>query len=126
MSEQQHNLKIVGRATSPGIIEGHAFVYREKLAATPTPYEIEKDQVDAEMGRIEQAMESVLGNLKISTRRMEKRVDAKLAAVFQAHGAILKDPALRREIREEVEGKWSTQSTPCPASSAAGSGSSAT
>lgn len=105
MSEQPHNLKIVGRATSPGIVEGQAFVYHEKLAATPAPYEIEKHQVESEMGRIEQAMESVLGNLKISTRRMEKRVDAKLAAVFDAHRAILKDPALRQEIRAEVEGE---------------------
>jgi len=103
MSKQPHNVRIVGRATSPGIIEGQAFVYRERLAAAPTPYEISKDQVDQEMARIEQAMESVLGDLKTSTRRMEKRVDAKLAAVFKAHGAILKDPTLRQEIRQEVE-----------------------
>lgn len=103
MSEGTHNIKIVGRATSPGIVEGRAFVYHERLAATPTPYEIAKDQVENEMGRVEKAMESVLGDLRTSTRRMEQRVDTKLAGVFKAHGAILKDPVLRREIRQEVE-----------------------
>lgn len=100
--ERPDNLKIVGRATSPGFVEGQAFVYHERQAAAPAPYEIEKDQVDQEMARVEHAMESVLGDLKTSTRRMEKRVDAKLAAVFKAHGAILRDPTLRQEIRNEI------------------------
>jgi len=100
--DRPNNLKIVGRATSPGFVEGQAFVYHERLAAAPAPYEIEKGQVDQEMARVERAMESVLEDLKTSTRRMEKRVDAKLAAVFKAHGAILRDPTLRQEIRDEV------------------------
>lgn len=100
--DRPDNLKLVGHATSPGSIEGQAFVYHERLGAIPAPYEIDQEQVDQEMARVEHAMESVLSDLKISTRRMEKRVDAKLAAVFKAHGAILRDPALRQEIRDEI------------------------
>jgi phosphotransferase system enzyme I (PtsI) len=103
MTERQQNVFLKGRPTSPGVVIGPAFVYRERLAEAPPPYDIQQHQVEDEVARVDRAMEGVQANLQVSARRIEKRVDAKLAAIFEAHGAILRDPVLRQEIRREVE-----------------------
>ena len=88
---------------SAGWAIGVAFIYREATATAPEAYDIERQQVDGEFGRIEEATRKVIHDLKVSAHRIEKSVDEKLAAIFEAHEAMLMDPALRAEIRQEIE-----------------------
>jgi phosphoenolpyruvate-protein phosphotransferase len=103
MSAEPNNVKIKGRPMSPGLASGNAFVYREAMAAAPEAYDIERHQVEAEFRRINRAADKVIDDLKVSASRIEERLDAKVAAIFQAHKAILQDPSLRQEIRKEIE-----------------------
>jgi phosphoenolpyruvate-protein phosphotransferase len=82
---------------------GSAFVYRERLEAMAEPYEIERHQVEKELSRIEQAMETVRQDLQVSAHRIEADTTAKLAEIFEVHEAMLQDPTLRKEIRDLVE-----------------------
>lgn len=102
MNTQAHNVKLVGRATSPGLVIGEAFIYFEQEALAE-PYEIQRHQVSEELHRIEQAVQTVRADLKVSAQRIEARTDAKLGAIFEAHELMLEDEGLREEIHNEVE-----------------------
>ena len=88
---------------SPGLASGNAFVYREAMAAAPEAYDIERHQVEAEFRRVNRAADKVIEDLKVSASRIEEHLDANVAAIFQAHEAMLQDPSLRQEIRKEIE-----------------------
>jgi phosphoenolpyruvate-protein phosphotransferase len=100
---KENNIRLAGRAISSGLVIGSAFVYRERLEALAEPYEIERHQVEEELSRTEQAMETVRQDLQVSARRLEADTTAKLAEIFEVHEAMLQDPTLRKEIRELVE-----------------------
>lgn len=103
MSAESNNVKMKGRPMCPGLASGNAFVYREAMAAAPEAYDIERHQVEAEFLRINRAADKVIEDLKVSAGRIEERLDAKVAAIFQAHEAMLQDASLRQEIRKEIE-----------------------
>ncbi len=102
MNTQVHNVKLTGRATSPGLVLGRAFLYFEQEPPAET-YEIQRHQVREELERIEQAVKTVRTDLKVSARRIEARTDEKLGAIFEAHELMLEDQGLRQEIHQEVE-----------------------
>jgi phosphotransferase system enzyme I (PtsI) len=99
----QQNVRIGGRAISAGLVMGRAFVYREKLEVLAGTHEIEEHQVEEELLRLERAATAVAADLRVSAQRIEADTNAKLAAIFQAHEAMLEDQSLRREIRELVK-----------------------
>jgi len=104
MTEQNSNIKIVGRTISPGLVIGPAFVYHgERLEVLAGTYDIEQHQVEDELQCLERAMRTVGEDLRVSSRRIETDTNTKLAAIFEAHEAMLEDPDLRREIHEVVE-----------------------
>src|ERR1051325_3086152 len=103
MNGREKNVRVAGRAISQGLVIGHAFVYREKVEVLAGFSDIEEHQVEFELQRIERAVESVAEDLRISARRIEADTNAKLAAIFEAHEAMLQDPDLRQEIRELVK-----------------------
>jgi len=102
MPAKEHNVRLAGRTTSPGLALGRAFIYLEQEALAEA-YEIQRHQVDDELHRIERAVKTVRTDLKVSARRIEARTDEKLGAIFQAHELMLQDEGLRREIHDEVE-----------------------
>lgn len=102
MKAKAQNIKLTGRATSPGLVIGRAFLYFEQEPPAES-YEIQRHQVSEELQRIEQAVKTVRGDLKVSARRIEARTDAKLGAIFQAHELMLEDQGLRQEIHNEIE-----------------------
>lgn len=104
-NEPTQSSALKGRPMSSGLAIGEAYVYREATAATPEAYDIDRHQVDSELVRIEEATAKVVRDLKVSAHRIEKRVDAKVAAIFEAHEAMLLDPSLRQEIRREIDGE---------------------
>ena len=97
------NLKVIGLATSPGLIIGQAFVYHNQIEALSMPRSINRHEVDEELGQVERAVDTVRDDLEVSAKRIEAHTGPKLAAIFEAHEAMLEDPSLRQEIREEIE-----------------------
>ncbi len=106
MDEQQKTVKVTGRPISPGLVIGGAFIYHDQLDAQLGALEIEEHQIEEELQRIERAVQSVTEDLRISARRIEGDTNAKLAAIFEAHEAMLQDPGLRKEIRDLVMEEW--------------------
>jgi phosphoenolpyruvate-protein phosphotransferase len=96
-------IRLTGKALSQGLAIGSAFVYRELLESLADSYGIEEHQVEAELQRIDRALETVAEDLHLSARRIEGDTNTKLAQIFQAHEAMLQDRVLRREIRDLVK-----------------------
>jgi phosphoenolpyruvate-protein phosphotransferase len=97
------DITIAGRTLAPGLVIGGAFVYREPTEAPVELDDIERHQIAEELRRIDRAMETVREDLRVSAHRIEADTDAKLAAIFQAHEAMLQDPSLLQEIRAAIE-----------------------
>jgi phosphotransferase system enzyme I (PtsI) len=102
MTERQRNTILLGLGVSAGLAEGRAFVYGDILHNLEW-YEIAKHQVASEHARIERAMEKVLVELGRSAERVEADLNTDLALIFRAHEAMLRDPGLTTELREELE-----------------------
>jgi phosphoenolpyruvate-protein phosphotransferase len=96
------NVTLSGLAVSPGLAVGQAFVYRDILHDLER-YDIGTHQVEYEHGRIERAVEKVLADLGLSAERVEAELNTDLALIFRAHEAMLRDPALTKDLREELE-----------------------
>jgi phosphoenolpyruvate-protein phosphotransferase (PTS system enzyme I) len=96
------NVTLSGLAVSPGLAVGQAFVYRDILHDLER-YDIGTHQVEYEHGRIERAVEKVLADLGRSAERVEAELNTDLALIFRAHEAMLRDPALTKDLREELE-----------------------
>lgn len=103
MNREESNVRITGRPISSGLVIGNAFVYRERLEALAGSYEIQEHQVEEELRRIEEATRTVAEDLRVSARRIEADTNTKLAAIFEAHAAMLQDPGLRQEICDLVK-----------------------
>jgi phosphoenolpyruvate-protein phosphotransferase len=97
------NLKLSGRATSPGLVIGKAFVHHEHPSVLSRPRSISRHEIEEEVGHVERAVEAVREDLQVSAQRIEAQTGPKLAAIFEAHQAMLGDQALQDEIRNEIE-----------------------
>jgi len=102
MSEKEQEVRLAGQTISQGVVMGSAFVYREILESLE-PWDIEEHQIEEELRRIDEALKTVAEDLRVSAQRIEGDTNAGLAAIFQAHEAMLQDPALRREIGDLVK-----------------------
>jgi phosphotransferase system enzyme I (PtsI) len=102
MMERQRNTILRGLGVSTGLAQGQAFVYRDILHNLEW-YEIAKHQVASEHARIERAMEKVRIDLGRSAERVEADLNTDLSLIFRAHEAMLHDPGLNGELREELE-----------------------
>jgi phosphoenolpyruvate-protein phosphotransferase len=100
---EENKNKLVGQAISSGLVIGDAFVYRDRLGTLAESYEIESHQVEEEIRRIEQAMETVRQDLQVSARRIEADTNSRLAAIFEVHEAMLQDQGLRNQVRDLVK-----------------------
>ncbi|HYG34009.1 MAG TPA: phosphoenolpyruvate--protein phosphotransferase [Clostridia bacterium] len=106
MSEKAQEVRLLGQAISQGLAIGRAFVYREKLELVAGADEIEEHQVEEELRRIDQALETVAKDLSVSASRIEGDTDTKFASIFEAHQAMLQDPVLRQEIHALIHEDW--------------------
>ncbi len=77
------NLLLHGRATSPGLAMGVAFVHRNLLDTLSPPRPIGEGEVSGEKANIDRAVEAVLADLKLSALRIEAQTGPKLAAIFR-------------------------------------------
>lgn len=102
-SRWKQNIRLTALGISPGLALGKAFIYRDILQRNHGRHTIDVRQVNDQYARIEQAIEAVRVDLKLSAERIEHELNTELADVFRVHEAMLNDPSLMREIREELE-----------------------
>jgi phosphoenolpyruvate-protein phosphotransferase len=95
-------LIIPGKVISPGLAEGRSFVHRDMLRLLDTPVAIETEDVELEFGHLDEATAMITGDLLVLATRVDKQMDSRLAAVFDAHQLMLNDPALKEELRAEI------------------------
>lgn len=107
MSEHT-NSKLEGRATSPGLAMGEAFLYVSNIDPPSLPHTISEKQIVEELEQIEIAVRRVKDDLKVSAGRIEAHAGAELASIFEVHDVMLEDASLRDEIRHEIERELST------------------
>jgi phosphoenolpyruvate-protein phosphotransferase (PTS system enzyme I) len=91
---------IVGRGAAPGISIGQAFKFREPVLR------IEKKPgsgTDAEMARLQLAMDQTRQDLAALKDLSEKNISAAEAEIFSAHQMILEDPELWEQTRQLLE-----------------------
>ncbi len=99
----QPQLVLEGRATSPGLARGPAFLHRNLVDALSAPRPIGSNEVTGEKAEFERAVEAVLADLKLSALRIEAQTGPKLAAIFGAHETMLEDAGLKDEIFRQIE-----------------------
>jgi phosphoenolpyruvate-protein phosphotransferase len=104
MSERQAALILRGKSISPGLAEGLTYVHRDRLHLPDAPVSIETKDVDGEVRHLEVSTAAITEDLLALATRVEREMDANLAAVFDAHQQMLNDPVLKAELRVEIRG----------------------
>ncbi len=105
MSDRQTALTVHGKPISPGLAEGLTYVHRDMLHLPDMPVSIETKDVDEEVRDLEISTAAITEDLLALATRVEREMDANLAAVFDAHQQMLNDPVLKAELRAEIRGK---------------------
>jgi phosphoenolpyruvate-protein phosphotransferase len=78
-------------------------VYRDILARFDEFYDIEKDQVEDELRRLERALVRISEELRTLADRVKEEIDSELSGVFHAHLAMIEDPSLKTEVEKEIK-----------------------
>src|SRR5262249_30359499 len=97
---------LTGRSIAPGLAMGPAWVVSDPLNWGGPSTSIGKDDVEKELIRLRHSFEEALAELDQYARRIEGEFDAALAAIFRAHGELLRSlltsGELERELRESL------------------------
>lgn len=93
-----------GTGVSPGIAVGRALVM-ERDAAPVFRLAVPPDRVEAEVRRLEAAIETSREQLRGIKERLSREVGAPHAYIFDAHLLMLDDPLLREKAVETVRGE---------------------
>jgi phosphoenolpyruvate-protein kinase (PTS system EI component) len=102
MMRTRENLRLLGRATSPGLVIGEAFVYRDHPGILSAPRSISRHEIEEEVSHVERAVEAVREDLQVSAQRIEAQTGPKLAAIFEADEATKRCLGIRDEIEREL------------------------
>lgn len=87
---------------SPGYASGTAFVYRPPLLEAVERRQIPCDAVDAEFERFAVALDRAVDEVTVVREQVSADVGESEAAIFDAHLAMLRDPAILEHIRDRV------------------------
>ena len=102
MSNKKRTSTFSGNMLSPGMGEGNTYMYRDVLQRSDEYYDIDDDQVEEELHRLDRAIAKILEDLETLAGRVKKEIDSELSSVFHAHMAMVQDPSLRTEIEKEI------------------------
>ncbi len=91
-----------GTPISPGLAQGITHVHHNLLGLIDTPVDIDHNQVEQELVRLDSATASISEDLVVLATRVEKEIDSRLSEVFGSHRLMLNDPSLQQELRKEV------------------------
>lgn len=92
-----------GVAVSPGYAEGALFVYQPPALDAVARRTIAQEAIDAEFERFCIAIDHSVEEVSIVREQVCADVGETEAAIFDAHVAMLCDPALKKNIRERLE-----------------------
>ena len=96
--------RLRGTGVSPGIAVGPALVM-ERDAAPVFRLAVSAEQADAEVRRLEEAIEASREQLRAIKERLSREVGAPHAYIFDAHLLMLDDPLLRERAVAAVRGE---------------------
>ena len=102
MSENILTLIIQGTPISPGLAQGLIHVHHGLLGPIDAPVDIEHNDVNKEISRLDVATTRISDDLSALAARVEMEIDSRLAEVFEAHQLMLNDSSLREELRKEI------------------------
>ncbi|MBN2524916.1 MAG: phosphoenolpyruvate--protein phosphotransferase [Deltaproteobacteria bacterium] len=100
--EQSEPLIIQGAPISPGYAQGTLYLQPGLLGPVDIPLNSTQHNVEEEFYRLDEATAKISDDLLILAARVEKEIDAHLAAVFGAHREMLNDQVLKEELRKEI------------------------
>ena len=109
------SITLQGLPASPGIAVGRCWTVDRRRVRTPRR-KITAEEVEAELARLEAAIELSVHQLDGVKARMEAADGAEHLAILEVHRAMLRDPSLvdesRRLVREErVNVEWAVKRT---------------
>jgi phosphotransferase system enzyme I (PtsI) len=90
-----------GIAVSPGVAVGTAYCVHE-IFVGPAGKPLAAEDVLAELGRYETAVEATVADLHALYQKVASQVGEKEAAIFLAHESILHDPAFTSKVRDYI------------------------
>ncbi len=97
----KEEILIEGIAASPGVAHGRAVVYLQKQLDVPS-YDLEEDQIDAELERFDQAILETRSEIAEVRDKIASSLGEGEARIFDAHLLVLEDNALLDEVTAEL------------------------
>ncbi|MDQ3922377.1 MAG: phosphoenolpyruvate--protein phosphotransferase [Actinomycetota bacterium] len=101
-------VKLVGVGASEGAVVGPVFVHVAR-ELKPERESISEDEVGAELGRVEGAIEAVVEKLSATGERLRDAGNEEEAAIFDAHVELAQDPELSSEVEERIRNLTSSE-----------------
>lgn len=103
MSDDEPARTLCGISLSPGWGEGNVFVYPDLLTRFDEFCDIDDEQIEEELKRLDLALEKTSDDLSLLANRVEEEIDVQLSDVFRAHLTMMQDPSLRSEVEKEIK-----------------------
>lgn len=97
------SIKLNGTAASPGIAIGVAYVLTDKKRKAVEQYELSDEEVDGEIRRFNEALQSSREQLQQASSMLSKVTDPEYASILEAQAMFLDDVALTDATIEEVK-----------------------
>lgn len=92
---------INGIAVAPGLVRGPVHVVRARADKAPS-WTLRPDEIDAELERLERAIQSVLELLGRQKAIVERASGAQDAGIFAVHQMILQDPGALKQVEAAI------------------------
>ena len=95
-------IKLSGVPASPGIASGKAFLHKDNDLPEIPRYILKKDQVEAELKRLETAYEAAEKELSLIHEKTLLETGKEQADIFAAHILMLQDPEIREQVKKGI------------------------
>ncbi len=91
-----------GQAISPGYASGFAHLLDSREAVEIPEYQIDSEDVDAELKRFEHAIEATERELSQVEQRVRSELGGTYSSIFSAHMGLLRDRQFAQQVRSRV------------------------
>jgi len=92
-----------GLPVSHGQVAGPVYVFRKKGREQVPEYEINENQVDAEISRLDDAFALTRNQIRSLSSELSKRVSGTEASIFEGHVMILEDPMVIEKCQNKIK-----------------------
>lgn len=94
---------LTGVPVSSGIVSGKAFLHVESEFPEITRYSLRKNQVEAELKRLDKAIADSMEELKVIHERAVREMSKDQANIFAAHIMMLEDPDFIDQLKTRIK-----------------------